>query len=322
MKKTKGFTLIELLLVLALITVMLGFLVLGLRQHAENARINKAALEIEQVLQAAITYNANNGKWPDDNFAQPCTPSLDSDFVKSYLPNAQVQSSLGYYYCWSARGSKKQLFSVALQVPDNNANFARQLAAHLPNAVITDDPNSDTSKDCVNAEKPCFVRAEVAANVSNTQSAGMLLVGAGNCAKGAEENQVQDRENCEYVRQENQTEIFAISFPACPQNYEAQPKIIVSPNFMTMPGMGMMPSWSLQGYTFMRSQAIANPQSCKISHGQETCEFNLQIQICANANCDALDILNTSQYKGTATVGASYVVACKRTNQNRTKVFF
>lgn len=322
MKKTKAFTLIELLLVLVLISIMLGFLVLGLRQHAENARINKSALEIEQVLQAAITYNANTGKWPDDNVTQPCTPNPDSDFVKGYLPNAQIQSSLGYYYCWGARGSDKQLFSVVLQVPDNSANFARQLAAHLPNAIITDDPNSDASKDCTDAEKPCFVRTEVAANVSNVQSAGMLLVGAGNCARGAEENQVKDRENCQFVKQQDQTEIFAISFPACPKNYDENPKIIVSPNFMTMPGMGMMPSWSLQGYTFMRSQAVADPQSCKIKNGQETCQFNLQIQICANANCDALDILNTSKYKGTATVGASYVVACKMKSQSRAKVFF
>ncbi len=315
----EGFTLIELLLVLTLLIIMLGFAVLTLRQHAENARINKASFEIEQVLQAAITYNTNNGKWPKDNSGGTCTPDPNSDFVQHYLPNAQAQSSFGYYYCWRAKGINKQLFSVALQVPDNDSNLAKRLAAHLPNAIITGDPNNDSSHDC-ETDQPCFVRTEISANTNTDLSAQIYIAGLGNCATGYEADQVPDRENCKLLPVQDQTEIFSITFPACPSNYDT--KIIVTPNFITMPGMNQKISWKLQGYSFMRSKATANYNSCSISNGQETCQIDLQIQTCTNADCKALDILQTGEYAKTATIGASYMASCKMKNTSQTKKLF
>ena len=118
----------------------------------------------------------------------------------------------------------------------------------------------------------------------------------------------------------DQTERFQISFPACPPNYEKKPKIIVTPNFNTMPGINA----SDFGLKFMRLQAAADYSTCVINkNNQESCQFNLQIQTCIHTNCQAVDIMNQGSRSATATVGASYVVACvpKTANQSK-KVLF
>ncbi len=174
-----GFTLIELLLVIAVISIIVSMALMVMRKHAENARISKAALEMQNVLQAAINYAANNnGQWPQSYSCNSSSAPQPSDFL-NYLPNGDYQSHYGSYFCWSQEGATHR-FWVALPFPSSDYKIAEQIAAQLPNAYAIKDPNTQTPRSnlCDGSESLCYVRAEV------TQSAGVSpggIAAAGYC---------------------------------------------------------------------------------------------------------------------------------------------
>lgn len=217
MRKLNAFTLIEMLLVITLIAMITGVGVMVLRKSADQARIDKAALEMQSVLQAAMAYETAIQAWPESSMGTAlvtpsCTPSQSPDsslqnFIASYLPNepasvttAAVQSSLGTNYCWapsavnpgtSTYNLNSPLFWVALQVPGGATaaacNFANRLAAKLPNALVMTDPTDITTTTCASpGAAPIstpYVRAEVPQPGTGGGSLpkGVTVIGVGYC---------------------------------------------------------------------------------------------------------------------------------------------
>ncbi len=149
-----GYTLIELLLVVAVISLIAALGVKTYRDKSESDRINIAALNIQHILEAGISYNvANKGLWPKNNWNPSCSPPQDDDFVKNFLPNESNQSNFGTPVCWSGDGNpndptqeqKANRFWAALTTgKDANAiNLAKRIAARLPNAIITNNPSQE-----------------------------------------------------------------------------------------------------------------------------------------------------------------------------------
>lgn len=205
MKKHSGYTLIELLLVVAVIALIAALGVKTYRDKAQSDRINLAALGMQHVLESAMAYNvANKGHWPKENWnSKDCVISniADDPFVQTYLPNQSYQSNFGTHFCWSGNDKDNEplapLFWVAMPVPGSDApeasDFAKRIAARLPNAIITDNPSmSSTGADYCN-NNPCYVKAAVAipSQTSNDNS-GFKLVGMGYCMP-------QDPNNNNYV---------------------------------------------------------------------------------------------------------------------------
>lgn len=204
MKKHSGYTLIELLLVVAVIALIAALGVKTYRDKAQSDRINLAALGMQHVLESAMAYNvANKGHWPTQNWnSNDCLISnVASDpFVQTYLPNQNYQSNFGTHYCWSGNDQNNEptapLFWVAMPVPATDApeatDFAKRIAARLPNAIITDNPSvSSTGSNYCN-NNPCYVKAAVAVPSLTTNNNGFLLVGMGYCMP-------QDPNNSNYV---------------------------------------------------------------------------------------------------------------------------
>lgn len=127
-----GFTLLELLLVIALVTAM-SVVGLSLYKHwAQQLKIQKTALQMQQWLSAGMTYFAREGHWPDQY-----------GDLKDYLPVAHQNNPWGMPYSFMQENQGK-VFRVISRVPklpqtggvNMSRILARRIAARLPNANV------------------------------------------------------------------------------------------------------------------------------------------------------------------------------------------
>lgn len=163
-KKTRGFTLLEMMLVLGIIggimTIAINY---GIRQMAQQKR-DKTAIQMQQILNAALAYYTSNGAWPltctfsstamnaGTNAPTPAGGSpLTSLSAAGYLPVGMTKNPYAYSYniaCDSVTGS---VFYVIGQMP-NRAN-ALVVAGELPIAYISDaNGNPSTSGTYITAQ--------------------------------------------------------------------------------------------------------------------------------------------------------------------------
>ena len=63
--KQKGFTLIEMMLVLAVIAIISMLALKTYQSSMMTTRIDKAAVEMQHILEAALAYNVDHQTWPD-----------------------------------------------------------------------------------------------------------------------------------------------------------------------------------------------------------------------------------------------------------------
>ncbi len=207
LKKTSGYTLIELLLVIAIIAVITSLGILAYRHKTVSRRIEKASLEMQNLMEAAVAYNADHSKWPDSNdnisTCSETAPVLMTDFIKYYVPNADTSTNFGSYYCWgltqNTSADNSRLFWVAMKVHSTNKHMASRIAALLPNAVATLDPKSNAVIPCGDNSYACYVRAEVAQPIGNGGTANNFVAGVGNCLPHATTNGSADNMTCRYL---------------------------------------------------------------------------------------------------------------------------
>jgi prepilin-type N-terminal cleavage/methylation domain-containing protein len=131
--KNSGFTLIELIFVIAIISVTITLGISYMSKLAERTKEKTASLQIQQILQAAMTYYVQNQKWPDN-----ADTSNAGDF-KDYIPAIDRLKTNPWgvnNYSWTADTSDANLFTVSTKVPDTNT--AARLMASLPNAYNND----------------------------------------------------------------------------------------------------------------------------------------------------------------------------------------
>lgn len=310
-KKNVGFTLIEMLLVIAVLAVLISIGIMTYRDHAISTRINKASLQIQSTLEAAMAFNVDHSKWPTANAGLPtCEPAdpANNQFIKDYMPNSQIKSVYGTNICWSAvsssNGQESRLFWVALQVANNNANVARRLAAQLPNAVVTAEPQVQEVQAC-STDQPCFVRAEipVPGQTSNT-SKGLSLAAQGTCQTGRTIN--SGTGVCSDISRNHDEQKYQVSFKACPAN--ESPHIMPSPNYLYIPP-------GSQGGTALTKFQAVQVGTCSTTadaSGNEHCTIEVNADYCKphKTKCQQRNI----RQKSGAREGASYFVVCQPTN--------
>lgn len=147
MVRVVGFTLFEMLLVMAIISM---FIVMGLnyfQQRTLNLRLDKTAVQMQQILNAGLSYYVSNGFWPAD---LACLKGTTSERCRvAYLP-ASVQSNLisnQDYVVYT--GTNPNLLFVSTNVyrsdldPNTIQAYAALIASKLPLACTTADQRSD-----------------------------------------------------------------------------------------------------------------------------------------------------------------------------------
>lgn len=138
-----GFTLIEILFVIAILSVIASLGISVLQQRAQQAKIERTALQMQQLLQAGMAYKSDSVKqeWPT------CDPQQTPDFDK-YRPTGLMGNPWGYSYT-CGKNDPKVTFIVKVKVPTEK--IADQIIALLPNA----------GKDTTTDPKKAYVFTEV-----------------------------------------------------------------------------------------------------------------------------------------------------------------
>ncbi len=294
--RNKGFTLIELLLVIAIMAIIASLAVMTYRRSFINHRIDQVSMEMQHVLEGAMAYNVDhNGQWPPENTNFPDCAINDEktqDFVRYYLPNANPRSYLGSQYCWGVDHTR--LFWVAIRVPNANVLMAQRIAAALPNAITTEDPQNHSELPAPCTTSDCYVRAEITQpGATSNQSQGATIAAVGDCQTGQTISNAFGG-NCQSLLGDGSQQ-YQISFTACPQN--SFPRLSIMPNFYVAPNASV-------GYAIQSITATSNLNSCSTQGTTlQTCLGRVSVQV--------------KTYKGSADAitlggaeGASYIVAC------------
>lgn len=125
--KKAGFTLIELLFIVIIFGVFMALITSAYQQRAINYKINKTAIQMEQILEAAIAYHEDYGSWPT-------TPNPPTDFLNYYLPAGSSTNPWGQPYTYTLNNTGNlQVHSGSL----TRASNALQVYSLLPNATLT-----------------------------------------------------------------------------------------------------------------------------------------------------------------------------------------
>lgn len=300
----KAFTLIELLLVIAVVSIIAALGLLSYRRYFESNRIDKVAISMQHVLEAAMAYYVDHRKWPA---AQGCGGLYEVDeFVQDYLPNANAKSYYGSNFCWDDAGAGKsattpnqgRLFWTALKVPGSNQlAIAKRLAARLPNAITTSEPDSDEIPAPACNDENCYVRAEITIpGTSSNAVSGSAIVAAGECHTGQSTATLMGTGECRDVSSSS-NQLYSITAKACPVG--TSPVLSINPNFISMPS----------GDTGLKIHAMSARQlSCQQQANDHTiCTATVEVTTCTKHNCVLKNIKN---FAGTA-AGASYLLICK-----------
>ncbi len=295
--KAAGYTLFEILLVITVISVLASLALMTYRINAESVRNKKVSAELQHVLESGLAYYVDKRAWPTDAThgshatAPDCSSlSIDpkNDFI-SYLPNQTNVSSTGSRFCWNQDAQSDHLFWVALLSPKPGPALARQMAARLPNAVITTDPNDDAASALNTCPKntPCYVRSEVGipGMASAPPPSPYTVAAIGYCNPDGDD----PTGDCHH----NGGSDYTLSF-GCPGGQHG--KAFVIPNFWsggTSPGGGHFTPANIAGPTNVDCDG--------------SCDINIQAQICDMTSSNTCD--DMTQYGGK--VGATYIAICK-----------
>ncbi|HSW93089.1 MAG TPA: type II secretion system protein [Gammaproteobacteria bacterium] len=136
-RKIKGVTLLEVMLVLAIASSLLVMMLNYTTQKSDELRRDKTVVQMQQILNAALSFYVNNSYWPtagasasDMRCSAPLQPRWSSlEDLRSYLPPGLVNSPYGNMYFVSC-DKNSGTFTVATLI--NTAANAAVVAGRLP----------------------------------------------------------------------------------------------------------------------------------------------------------------------------------------------
>ena len=307
MHHPRGYTLIELLLVITVISILSVLAITTYRTHLENQRSDKAALEIQNILAAALAYHVDFEQWPRANSdLSACQPEdLQDTFITTYLPNQNYRSNYGDNYCWEANSTDNPgpLFWVALQAPFVTAH---RIASQLPNAVIVENPTQSSPTPCTLQSIHCYVRTEVAQPATNNQQPDGQIAGMGYCdpKQPGEQPGSTTTITC---KQGTPADRYQIRF-ACPVGKEAQ--LYIVPNFYQSAALPQASPPTILTVLSAKTYNHDNPMlnTCQKERAGNS-KYTCHIKITAQYDKEKYSVVNPR--KGSpGMIGAFYIAYC------------
>jgi prepilin-type N-terminal cleavage/methylation domain-containing protein len=142
-RDVKGFTLFEMLLVLGIMSVIILMISNYTSQKVDEFRREKAAVQMQQILNAGLAYYMNVGYWPTQTSGtSTCTSSAlnqtgsNANPLQSggYLPNPVNSPWAGAVYsvnCNGTASTSASVFQVSLVVPGKQATANANVVAGM-----------------------------------------------------------------------------------------------------------------------------------------------------------------------------------------------
>lgn len=118
-----GFTLIELLLIIAILSTILTLFISSYQQRTTNLKVQKTALQMQEILQAANVFYQANQNWPTRD---------DTNFKNNYLPVGLQNNPWGTSYSYVFVNDDFRIYSGLLP----NRQLANRIVSLLPNALL------------------------------------------------------------------------------------------------------------------------------------------------------------------------------------------
>jgi prepilin-type N-terminal cleavage/methylation domain-containing protein len=136
-QKSRGFTLIEMLLVLAILAGMMVMFLNYSTQKARETRRDLAVLQIQEILNAGLSFYVNNGYWPVSSKKDCSDPQPNEGILiltnNGYLPQGFGRTPFGSTYKLTCNATSNR-FSVETWFP--NITEATVVKGRLPLATI------------------------------------------------------------------------------------------------------------------------------------------------------------------------------------------
>lgn len=137
----KGVTLFEMLLVMVVIGMILMVSANYLTQRTEQMKLDRAAAQIQQILNAGMAYYVNTGSWPS-NLACLQGSGAGNCSVK-YLPNTMINPwGRGYTTGTDTINGPFRVYTYAMARPARAMALAQTLMGMIPNGRLSTSPPS------------------------------------------------------------------------------------------------------------------------------------------------------------------------------------
>lgn len=174
--RPKGFTLVEMLLVLAIMSTVLVAILGYTTQKSDEMRRDRTVMQVEQILNAGLSYYLSFGAWP--------TKVADLQ-TKLFLPSGTIRNAWGQSFTIGDNGSTPgsgTLFSVCTTIQGTQSFSASTIiAGRLPLASATkggssSDPCPNTTGTpiaCSAGDQTCTITSSVnipGQNLNNARS--------------------------------------------------------------------------------------------------------------------------------------------------------
>lgn len=137
LNKSKGVTLVEILLVVSIISAILYMGIGYIQQRTLSAIVDRTAIQMQQILNAGLSYYVNNAEWPAD------LATLQTD---NYLP-VNMSGPYGTTYEAAVSPANNSIFVVSLTLPQTITGvkaIGLSIAGKLPLSSSTTDGSGDT----------------------------------------------------------------------------------------------------------------------------------------------------------------------------------
>jgi len=128
--RQSGFTLIVVIILLSVIGAIISYRIVDLRQKEREFKVEKAALQMKNIAEAAYAYRRDNGSWPDSEHLDNFKPYLP--FAEMWPKNPWSEANRSYFVYYEARQFITQMLRcVITSVPSQD--IANAIVALLPN---------------------------------------------------------------------------------------------------------------------------------------------------------------------------------------------
>jgi prepilin-type N-terminal cleavage/methylation domain-containing protein len=182
--KRNGFTLLEMLLVTAIMGVILVMVIGYVTRKGEEFRRDKAVTQIQQTLNAGLSFYTDNGRWPycgvagcklqsEKNEGPGKKPYIYELAENGYLPDMHILNPWGgeiNYSPTAADSSSPDFyknFAVCITIPASDSAMitANSIAGRLPMAYTTADVG-ECRVDKLLPTNPCVAGALLTSQAS------------------------------------------------------------------------------------------------------------------------------------------------------------